>query len=287
MLALRPRLVIRAGRHLVGVEGLRNLIPARPCLQRVVDLAMRLVGPGQVLGGGQQLEVLGGAQRLRRRGAVLGRVVLAAPSAPRGPAPGGDASSVRGSARLRRACRARSASTPGCRSAAGMSAARCAGMGWSSRAVLPVVRMGDQGPPDAFPRTWGPVLQRGPGANWGAQSALDSAGSKWSAADLRLRMRRLRQTAGGTSADGRIPRTWADGPWLAGRAGHAGAGGLEGRARVGCGPAGRLTCGRQPARADRLGVHGRRAARPPSDDRCRARRSGGLPSTAWFCGTSI
>jgi hypothetical protein len=43
----------------------------------VVDLAMRLVSTGQVLGRRQQFQVLGRRQRLGVPGAVLGRVVLA------------------------------------------------------------------------------------------------------------------------------------------------------------------------------------------------------------------
>jgi hypothetical protein len=43
----------------------------------VVDLAMRLVRARQVLGGGQQFQVLGRRQRLGVPGAVLRRVVLA------------------------------------------------------------------------------------------------------------------------------------------------------------------------------------------------------------------
>jgi len=52
-------------------------------------------------------------------------------------------------------------------------------------------------------------------------------------------------------------------------------------------PAGRRAAGRQHARADRLGAYGGYAAPPPLHGRCRDRRAGGPPSTAWSCGTSI
>src|SRR5258708_5683724 len=60
---------------LVGAQGLGYLSPARPGLERVVDLDGWLVRSGQVLGGGQQLQVLGSGQRLGAPGAVPGGVV--------------------------------------------------------------------------------------------------------------------------------------------------------------------------------------------------------------------
>jgi hypothetical protein len=76
--------------------------------------------------------------------------------------------------------------------------------------TLPVGQMmRGQEPPDACPRTWGPVLQRGLGANRGSQAPwirLDENGPVRTYGEAR----EDRGGRRGTSADGRIPRTWAD-----------------------------------------------------------------------------
>ncbi len=78
MLPVRPLAVRHPGGCLVGAQGGGDLRPAGPGAQREVDLEGRLVGAGQVLRGGQQLQMLGGTQRLGVVRAVPFRVVLSA-----------------------------------------------------------------------------------------------------------------------------------------------------------------------------------------------------------------
>src|SRR5258708_25069386 len=77
VLAVGPGPVSCPRVSLVGAQGLGYLSPARPGLERVIALVDGLVRAGQVLSGGQQLQVLGGGQRLGAPGAVPGRVVRA------------------------------------------------------------------------------------------------------------------------------------------------------------------------------------------------------------------